>query len=159
MKRCLQWSDIIKKELFYSHECEKVKINWFCYELSLYIYGNIKKSFGKKLKKYKIDEESLVDFCIFLSKEIKNIILKKLSGKIEKNNFSYTTFESYFQNPNNKSIFPILSSNKKIKFFYQTMNAVDKARDELFAICNNCPNRCVIQNNMYCTLFDDETYL
>jgi hypothetical protein len=35
--------DMIKPTSFYSSESEKVKLNWFCYELSLSIYDSMKK--------------------------------------------------------------------------------------------------------------------
>ncbi|GFP19940.1 hypothetical protein HKBW3S03_01444, partial [Candidatus Hakubella thermalkaliphila] len=45
---------MIKPTSFYSTEFEKTKLNWFCYELSMGIYDEIRENLGKQLKKYKI---------------------------------------------------------------------------------------------------------
>jgi hypothetical protein len=56
--------DMIKPASFYSSESEKVKLNWFCYELSLSIYDSMKNKIAVLLKRRKISNEKLADFSI-----------------------------------------------------------------------------------------------
>ena len=67
---------VIKPASFYSNESEKTKLNWFCYELSVGIYDDMKEDIGKLLKKHKIRDENLVVFSIYISKKMKDIILQ-----------------------------------------------------------------------------------
>ena len=60
---------------FYSRECEKTKLNWFCYELSMNVYDEVRENLGKSLRKHGIDDEAIADFSIEISKGMKDIIL------------------------------------------------------------------------------------
>ncbi|HEX7444925.1 MAG TPA: hypothetical protein VF300_00905, partial [Methanothrix sp.] len=62
--------DMIKPSSFYSNESEKIKLNWFCYELSMGIYDNMKKEIGSRLEKQKISDEGLAEFSVYYSKEM-----------------------------------------------------------------------------------------
>ena len=95
---------MIKPTSFYSSECEKTKLNWFCYELSVGIYDDIKEDIGKRLKKHKIRDEVLAEFSIYISKKMKDIILQQLSGRIENVYFSHEMIETYFPNLDDKFI-------------------------------------------------------
>jgi hypothetical protein len=75
--------DMIKPISFYSCETEKKKLNWFCYELSMGIYDGIRENHAKQLKRQKIDDKSLAEFSIYISKKMKDIVLQKLAGKID----------------------------------------------------------------------------
>ena len=136
---------MIKPTSFYSSENEKTKLNWFCYELSMGIYDEIKENFGKRLKKYKIDNEALAEFSIYISKKMKDIILQKLSDRIENVYFSYEMVESYFPNLSDRQV------NKML-------DAISKAWDELLSICEICPTRCISEKDAYCTMFDGEPF-
>ena len=136
---------IIKPTSFYSSESEKIKLNWFCYELSIRIYDEIKESLGERLKKYKIDDESLAEFSIYIAKKMKDIILQKLSGRIEMVYFSYEMVESYFPNFSDSVV------NKML-------DAISKAWDELLSVCEICPTRCISEKDAYCTMFDEGPY-
>ena len=87
---------MIKPTSFYSNECEKIKLNWFCYELSMGIYDNMRDDLGYRLKRHKISEEVLADFSICTSKKLKDAILRQLSGKDKNVCISYELIESYF---------------------------------------------------------------
>ncbi|RKX69400.1 hypothetical protein DRP53_08325 [candidate division WOR-3 bacterium] len=137
--------DMIKPTSFYSSESEKVKLNWFCYELSMGIYDEIKGSLGERLKKYKIDDESLAEFSIYIAKKMKEIILQKLSGKIEMVYISYEMVESYFPNLRDSVV------NKML-------DAISKAWDELISFCERCPTQCISEKDAYCTMFDEGPY-
>jgi hypothetical protein len=54
--------DIINPASFYSKETEKTKLNWFCYELSISIYNEIKENLEEQLKKYKLMMKVLLIF-------------------------------------------------------------------------------------------------
>jgi len=87
---------MIKPTSFYSNESEKIKLNWFCYELSMGIYDNMKDDLGYRLKRHKISEDVLADFSICTSKKLMDVILRQLSGKDKKVCISYELIESYF---------------------------------------------------------------
>ena len=135
----------IKTTSFYSSECEKIKLNWFCYELSMSIYDDMKADLGKQLKKHKIGDEALAEFSIYVSKEMKDIILQKLSGRIENMYFSYEMIEWYFPNLNDRMV------NKML-------DVISKTWDILLSVCEICPTRCISEKDAYCTMFDECPY-
>ncbi len=137
--------DIIKPASFYSRESEKTKLNWFCYEIALSIELDIKRNLGKELMKYKIDDKAIAEFSIYYSKAMKEIILQKLNGKIKTVIHSYEPIESYFPKINDKMV------NKML-------DLIAKAWDEQLSVCVNCPNRCISEKDVYCTLFNNDHY-
>jgi tetratricopeptide (TPR) repeat protein len=141
-EKILTSSHMIQPTAFYSRESEKTKLNWFCYEFSRGIYNDIRKDAGQQLKKYGINENIIADFSIYLSKKTKDVILQKLSGKIDKVYFSYEMIESYFPNVNDK-------------LTNQILNIISKTWDDLLDICETCPNRCISEKDTYCTMFDE----
>ncbi|TFH49347.1 MAG: hypothetical protein E4G89_04940 [Methanothrix sp.] len=134
---------MIEPTSFYSNDSEKIKLNWFCYELSMGIYDNMRDDLGYRLKRHKISDEVLADFSICTSKKLKDIILRQLSGKDKKVCISYELIESYFPNLDDRLI------NKMLNVLY-------KAWDENLSFCEACPNRCISEKDEYCTLFDDK---
>lgn len=137
------FDDLIKPTSFYSNEQEKTKLNWFCYELALSFELAIKSKLGQKLKRrYGIDEEKIADFSIYFAKEMKKIILQKLSGVIETVYISYELIEAYF---------PSLSDRMNDKI----LDAIAEAWDGQLSICETCPTRCVTERDNYCTMFDE----
>lgn len=136
---------MIKPTAFYSRENEKIKLNWFCYEFSIGVYDGIRMDFGKQLEKYGIDENAIVEFSIYISKQMKDVILQKLSGKIDKVLFSYEMIESYF---------PDLSD----RLVDRMLNIISRAWDTLLSVCETCPTRCISEKDVYCTMFDEELY-
>jgi hypothetical protein len=137
--------NMIKPISFYSCETEKKKLNWFCYELSMGIYDGIRENHAKQLKQQKIDDKSLAEFSIYISKKMKDIVLQKLAGKIDTVYFSYEMVESYF---------PTLSDGLVNKL----LDAVSKAWDEQLSVCGICPTRCITEKDNYCTMFDEGPY-
>jgi len=134
---------MIKPTSFYSSESEKTKLNWFCYELSVSIYDDMKEDIGKLLKKHKIRDENLVVFSIYISKKMKDIIFQKLSGRIDNVYFSYEMIESYFPNLDDE-------------FINKMLDSISKTWDELLSICETCPTRCISERDAYCTMFNDK---
>lgn len=137
--------DIIKQTSFYSRESEKTKLNWFCYEIALSIELDIRRNLGKQLMKYKIDDKAIAEFSIYYSKVMKDIILQKLSGKIKTVIHSYEPIESYFPKLNDRMV------NKML-------DVIVKAWDEQLDVCVLCPNRCISEKDVYCTMFDNDHY-
>ena len=137
--------DLIKPTSFYSAEHEKTKLNWFCYEVALSFELEIQHKLGEKLKRYRIYEEQIADFSIYFAKQMKRIILQKLSGEIETVYFSYDMVEAYF---------PKLSDRMVNKM----LDAIAKAWDEQLSVCERCPTRCVSEKDVYCTMFDEGPY-
>jgi uncharacterized Fe-S radical SAM superfamily protein PflX len=135
--------DMIKPTSFYSSESEKVKLNWFCYELSLSIYDSMKNKIAFLLKRRKISNETLADFSIYYAKGMKNVVLQQLSSKIEKGCISYEPIESYFPDIGDDMI------NKMT-------DVISEAWDEMLSFCEVCPNRCISEKDAFCTLFDDK---
>ena len=135
--------DMIKPTSFYSSESEKVKLNWFCYELSLSIYDSMKNKIAFLLKRRKISNETLADFSIYYAKGMKDVVLQQLSGKIEKVCILYEPIESYFPDIGDEMI------NKMT-------DVISEAWDEMLSFCEVCPNRCISEKDAFCTLFDDK---
>lgn len=135
--------DMIKPTSFYSNESEKVKFNWFCYELSLSIYDSMKNKIAFLLKRRKIINETLADFSIYYAKGMKDAVLRQLSGKIKKVCISYEPIESYFPDIGDDMI------NKMT-------DVISEAWDEMLSFCEVCPNRCISEKDAFCTLFDDK---
>ena len=134
---------MIRSTSFYSCEGEKTKLNWFCYELSVGIYDKMKEDIEKRLKKHKISDEALAGFSIYISKKIQDIILQKLSDRIEQVYFSDEMIESYFPNLNDRMVNKIL-------------DVILKTWDEQLSFCEVCPTRCISEKDVYCTMFDEE---
>lgn len=134
---------IIKPKSFYSCESEKTKLNWFCYELSMGMYDSMKDNIGKQLKKYKISDEVLAEFLIYMSEKIRDIILEVISGKSGEMYFFYEVIEAYFPNFNDRMV------NKML-------DALSKAWNELRSFCKTCPVRCLSESDVYCTMFNNK---
>ncbi|NPV63842.1 MAG: hypothetical protein HPY61_14665 [Methanotrichaceae archaeon] len=136
---------MIKSRSFYSNDREKIKINWFCYELAMGIYDEIQKRLGRQLKKYKISDEALAGFSVYISKNIKSII-SQTSGEIVDVRISDKMIGSYFPNIDSKFINRILDS-------------ISKAWEEQISFCKFCPTKCINEKDVYCTMFDDMTLI
>lgn len=136
---------MIEPTSFYSNEGEKIKLNWFCYELSIGILNGIRRSIGKQLKKVGINNKTLADFSICVSKDMKYIILEKLSGKIEIVSIAPEMVEPYF---------PYISGELVNKI----MDIILKEWDKQLRICEMCPTRCISEKDAYCTMFDEGPY-
>jgi hypothetical protein len=134
---------MIKPTSFYSSESEKTKLNWFCYELSMSIYDDVRGDIGKQLKKHKISDEALAEFAIYVSKEMKDIILQKLSSRIDVVHLSYEMIECYFPKLNDRMV------NKML-------DVISKTWDRLLSFCEVCPSRCISEKDAYCTMFNDK---
>ena len=134
---------VIKPTSFYSSEHEKTKLNWFCFEISVGLFDEIKKDHGRRLKKKKIDDKAIPEFSIYVSKKMKDIVLQKLAGKIDTVYISYEMVELYFPTFNERLVNKILDT-------------ISKVWDEQLSFCGICPTRCISEKDAYCTMFDDK---
>jgi hypothetical protein len=134
---------MIKPTSFYSGESEKTKLNWFCYELSIEIYDNMKRRIGNRLRRNKISDEALAEFSIDISKGMKDIILQKLLGTIKDVYFSHEMIERIFPNLDDRTI-------------NRMLDIIAKVWDELLSACELCPTRCISEKDAYCTMFNDK---
>lgn len=135
--------DMISPTSFYSSQEDKVKLNWFCYELSLSIYGDMKCKISSRLKKKKISDVALAEFSIFYAKKMKDEVLKQLSGEIEKVRISYEPIEEFFPNIGDEMV------NKMT-------DVISYSWDHMLSFCEVCPNRCISEKDAFCTIFDDK---
>jgi len=136
---------VIKPTSFYSCEHEKTKLNWFCFEIAVGLFDEIKKDHGRRLKKHKIDDKAIAEFSIYISKKMKDIVLQKLAGKIDTVYISYEMVELYFPTFNDRLVNKILDT-------------ISKVWDEQLSFCEICPTRCISEKDAYCIMFDDEDY-
>jgi uncharacterized Fe-S radical SAM superfamily protein PflX len=143
MKEGKSGLSMIKPTSFYSGESEKTKLNWFCYELSIEIYDYMKKRIGSRLKRNKISDEALAEFSINISKDIKDVILQKLAGRIKNVYFSHEMIERNFPNLDDRTI-------------NRMLNIIAKVWDKLLSACEVCPTRCISEKDAYCTMFNDK---
>jgi len=135
----------IQSTSFYSSQKEKTKLNWFSYELSMAIYDEIKPNLRNILRRSPISDEDLASFSIYFAKKMQDVILQKLSGKIETVYFSPEMIDLYFPNLGDKLV------NKML-------DAISKAWDKLLGVCETCPTRCISEKDAYSTMFDDPLY-
>lgn len=133
---------MVKPSAFVRREGEKTKINWFCYEISMAFYDEINKNLGKVLKKYRISDKDIANFSIYLSKRMKEIIFKKLSGEINQVYFSYEMVKSYYPKLNDRLVNKLL-------------DVIAKAWYTQLDFCAVCPTRCITEKDEYCTMFDE----
>ncbi|MFZ2375936.1 MAG: hypothetical protein WAV83_01835 [Methanothrix sp.] len=139
-KSCL---DMISPTSFYSSEGDKVKLNWFCYELALSIYDGMKDELAPRLRRKKISDEVLAEFSIHYAKAMKDEVLRQLSGEIEKVCISYESIEAFFPNIGDDMV------NKMT-------DTISHAWTQMLSICEVCPNRCISEKDAFCTLFDEK---
>jgi len=136
---------MIQSTSFYSSKNEKIKFNWFSYELSIEVYDGIKQNVGYLLKRARISDEDLASFSIFFSKKMQGVILEKLAGKIDTVYISPEMIELYFPDINDKLV-------------DEMVNAILNAWDELLRVCGTCPARCISEKDAYSPMFDDPLY-
>jgi hypothetical protein len=134
----------IKTSWFYLHDIEKVKINWFLYELACLLYLGFKRNTGTHLIKWKskLSNKQLAEFCAYISKRMKQDIFKRIDG-FTAGAISYEDhiFE-YFH-----TITP--EENRAV---YDVVEAV---WIEMLMICELCPTRCLADIAGDCYLFDE----
>ncbi len=95
---------------FYTNEKDKIKLNWFLFEYAAEFDSHIKRPLRKRLKRKKIDNRKIAEFCIYYSKKMKGEILDKLSGRIENVSLSYHAIEEFFPDLSDQLVDDLLTS-------------------------------------------------
>ena len=134
-------ADPIKAEYFYKNEQEKIKLNWFCYEYAFGLYTKIRESRGLSQYRAKYGQDNIVDYCVYFSKAIKRSIYERLSGITEITTFYEEYVEHYYPKMKKPEIKRLLTT-------------AAEAWDELLAVCEVCPTRCISEMYERCILFD-----
>ena len=134
-------ADPIKAEYFYTKEKEKIKLNWFCYEYAFGLYTKIRESTDLKQYRTNYKQEDIVEYCVYFSKAIKESIYERLSGITEVTIFYEEYVEDYYPKMKRSEIM-------------QLLKAATEAWDELLAVCEVCPTRCISEMYERCILFD-----
>ena len=133
----------IKSTWFYIHESEKTKLNWFLYEYACTLYVHMKGSNNEVLQRWKSKRSNkhLAEFCAYFSKRMKQSIYDRLDGLT----VATVGDEDY--------IFDLCHTNTAEENG-AILDVVETSWDELLAICEICPARCISERDEYCTLFD-----
>ena len=130
---------------FFNADEDKIKLNWFAFELACEIDRAIPVKLKKYLSKKGYTKEMFNKTCINLLKLLQEIVLKKLRNEIPNMEINYIEVEQAFPKINNKTVNKLL-------------NCTAKAWDNLLDICVSCPSACVSNKDDYCPMFDDESY-
>jgi len=133
----------IKSTWFYIHESEKTKLNWFLYEFACTLYVHMSSSKNSVLQRWKSkrSNKQLAEFCAYFSKRMKQSIYDRLDGLT----VATVGKEDY--------IFDLCHTNTAAENG-AILDVVESSWDELLAICEICPARCISERDEYCTLFD-----
>ena len=109
-------------------------------------YIRIKKeNLGKLLKRFKIEDVDITDFSIYLAKRMKDVILEKLSSRIDNVYFSYEIVESYFLRLSNGLV------NKML-------DVISKTWTKQLDFCVVRPTHYVSEKGAYCTCLMGEDF-
>lgn len=133
--------DIILAKWFYTHPFEKIKFNWFCYELSLKLYDLIKAS--NKLKKWraKMTDIEIANFCAYFAKRMKKSVSDRLSGVTEIVEADEEFLSDYCH------------TNTQLQNVI-LLEVIEEAWDQLLSVCETCSNRCLSERFLPCEFFD-----
>ena len=134
--------DIIDPAWFCSGEREKTKLNWFCYELSIGIYDEVREDLGRRLVRMGVGDEAIASFSVQMSKALKEEILLKLSGRVDDVRVSYETVHALLPRLDDRTVDRVLDS-------------VLGVWEGQLGICEVCPTRCISERNARCTMFDE----
>jgi uncharacterized Fe-S radical SAM superfamily protein PflX len=130
---------------FFSTEREKIKLNWFAFEIASEIEVTISKSLIKTLKRHGYSQSDINLSCIKLARLLQIRILEFLDKRIPYMEIDYTQIEKAFPNLDDKII------NKLV-------DCTAKAWDNMLRACETCPQACISNKNDYCSMFDDKYY-
>jgi len=133
----------IKSSWFYIHESEKTKLAWFLYEYACTLYMHMKSSRSEVLQhwKSKRSNKQLAEFCAYFSKRMKQSIYDILDGLpvVTVGNEDY--------------VFDLCHTNTPAEIG-AILEVAGSSWDELLAVCEICPTRCISERDEYCTMFD-----
>jgi len=133
----------IRTTWFYIHGSEKTKLNWFLYEYACTLYVHMRGSKCEVLQRWKSkrSNKQLAEFCAYFSKRMKQSIYDRLDG------LTVATVG------NEDYIFDLCHTNTAAENG-AILDVVESSWDELLAVCEICPTRCISERDEYCTMFD-----
>lgn len=132
----------ITPEDFYSNESEKTKFNWFCFEFALEIMDCLGEPLKEEIRGEGYEDEDIVKFCIYYSKQTKSAIRMKLRGYSPAMELSYFPIENYFTAMSDELVDDVLT-------------AVGRAWDRLLDCCVVCSQQCITDRDSKASMFDD----
>jgi uncharacterized Fe-S radical SAM superfamily protein PflX len=130
----------IRKEWFYL-DGEKTKLNWFLLEIALEYYDRIMDS--PELASYRAmyDNKQIALFCTYYARRAKDSLLRCLKGQ-RKSIMLYREHIDDFYPHHTKEM------NKAL------VKVGNDAWDHMLAICDNCPQRCLVDYKSRSPEFD-----
>jgi hypothetical protein len=133
----------IKSSWFYIHESERTKLNWFLYEYACTLYMHMKGGKNEVLQRWKSrrSNKQLAEFCAYFSKRMKQSIYDRLSG------LTVATVG------NEDYVFDLCHTNTAEENG-AILDVVESSWDELLAVCEICPERCISERDEYSAFFD-----
>ena len=134
--------DIIDPAWFCSGEREKTKLNWFCYELSIGIYDEVRSVLGRRPGRRGAGDAAIASFSVHASRALEEEILLKLTGRVDDVSVSYETVQDLLPRLDDRTVDRVLDS-------------VLRAWDGQLSTCEVCPTRCITERDARCTMFDE----
>ena len=135
----------IKPYHFFGNEQEKIKLNWFAFELASELDKAVPYKLKKYLSKQGYTKESFNQSCIHLAKLLQAIALENLLNQRKAMDIRYTEVEKAFPHLNDRTINKLL-------------DCTSVAWENLLSGCVICPSACLSNKNEKCTMFDDAFY-
>jgi len=128
---------------FYTGESEKIKLNWFLFELACKLYEHIESSQNKAIRKWlaQRSEEQTAEFCAYFSKRVRQSVLAFLEGPEEA-----IKMPEYFV-----SDYCHANTRREYKAILDIASA---AWTGLLQSCNACTCNCIDERYMRCEFFD-----
>jgi hypothetical protein len=138
---------IISPAHFFSRAEEKTKLNWYCFEYARGLEMLIRRDrrLCGHLRRKKIDDRAIADFCIHYAKKMRREVIDRVSGRTKNVRMGYEEIETYFP-----AIGDLLVD--------RLLTAAAKAWDLQTEACVVCPTRCISERNEIATMFDDPYY-
>jgi uncharacterized Fe-S radical SAM superfamily protein PflX len=120
----------VKAEWFYSNEDEKIKLNWFCYEVALEYYDAICAYPALETYRKRHSPKMIAKFCAYFAKRMKKSIFERLAGETD----ATIIDEEYIAD-----FYPKNTQKQNVLL----MDAAGIAWDSLLSVCEICPSRCL----------------
>ena len=130
----------IQPEWFYAGS-NKTKLDWFLFEVALEYQQVI--GFDKTLALYRNTHspEDIARFCAYFSRRMEKSVLERLAVQTD----AVVFYEDYVTD-----YYPDISRRQTDAL----IKAAIKAWDDMLAVCEACPERCISEKDLPSTLFD-----
>jgi hypothetical protein len=135
-------SSIVEPGRFYSDDCQKTKLNWFCYEFASEVVSHIGRRLQKRLHKKGLTDVGIADFAVRYSKGFKVLIEQKLAGEFDRMPLNYQDIERLLPHVGDKLVDDLLT-------------VAARAWDSLLKVCSVCPTRCISERHLRMPQFDE----